>query len=258
MRLEQLSDIIENRSPLSLQEDWDNSGFQIKLENQEITKVLVALEISGDVIEEAVNKRAEAIVTHHPLFFHPLKKVIADDMAGKQLIQLVQKGISVYASHTPFDKCHNGNNDYLGQLLHLRQLQLMEEDLSGFCRCGYVDGDCTVLEYIDQVASWLKMDVRHFRFTGDLETKVEKVGLCTGAGAEFIGKAKEADCDLFVTGDVKYHEARLAQDLGLNILDLGHYGSEKIFVANMAAYLRENTEIEVLESQTDLNPFVIW
>ena len=257
MRLEEFSAVIEKLAPLTLQEDWDNSGFQIKLGNPQVTKVLTALEISDAVISEAAAQKAEVILTHHPMFFHSLKNVNIDSAIGNQLIRLIKEGISVYASHTPFDKCRGGNNDYLGELLHLRQLQLMEQDTGGFCRYGYTDGVYTASEYVKQIGSWLKTDTAFFRFIGDPAAMIKKVGLCTGAGAEFIKEAKDADCDLFVTGDVKYHDARLAQDLNINVLDLGHYGSEKIFAANMAEYLRKNTGIEILETQAELNPFMI-
>ncbi len=257
MRLEALVEKIEKRSPLSLQEDWDNSGFQIKTGNPEIYRVLIALEISDAVIREAVDRKAEVIVTHHPMYFHPCKRITAEDITGRWTMKLIQKSISVYSIHTPFDKCDGGNNDYLGRVLHLHQLDRMEEDVSGFCRCGYVDGDCSIAEYIQQIEDWLKMDVSYFRFVGDPALKVEKVGLCTGAGAEFIPSAKAAGCDLFVTGDVKYHDARLARDLDLNVLDLGHFGSEKIFVNNMSAYLREHTSLDIFESAVNLNPFTI-
>jgi len=93
-------------------------------------------------------------------------------------------------------------------------------------------------------------------FTGYLDSQVKKVGLCSGAGADFIEQAKSAGCDLFITGDLKYHQAQKAKELGINVLDIGHYGSENIFTENMAAYLRNNTDLEIIESKSDLNPFI--
>ena len=93
-------------------------------------------------------------------------------------------------------------------------------------------------------------------FCGDLYHNAGKIGLCTGAGSEFIHAAKEAGCDLFITGDVKYHTAQTAKEMGLNVLDIGHYGSEKIFTDNMASYLRNNCDIEIIKSTEDLNPFL--
>ena len=162
----------------------------------------------------------------------------------------------MYSSHTPFDKTPGGNNDYLAKLLQLCDIETMASDASGFCRVGTVDGECTIGEYIDQISKWLKIDKSFMSFSGNLETDVIKVGLCTGAGADFIEMAAKEGCQLFITGDVKYHTAQTAKELGLNLLDIGHYGSEKIFVENMANYLRSNTNLEIVESTENLNPFV--
>ena len=81
------------------------------------------------------------------------------------------------------------------------------------------------------------------------------MGLCTGSGAEFIQCAMKDDCDLFITGDLKYHSAQTAKEMGINVLDIGHYGSEKIFADNMSDYLSKNTDIEIIKSRVNINPF---
>lgn len=256
MKGEEIARCIEQRSPLTLQESWDHSGFQLCFHRREITRLLVALEITEAVIDEAERVAAEMIVTHHPLLFQPIKLIDDNDVTGNYLVRLCKAEISVYASHTPFDKCESGNNDDLGRLLHLRNLQVMTADETGFCRFGYVDGDCTALEYMEQIAQWLDLDMRSFAFVGRLTDRVFQVGLCTGAGADFIDVAKMAGCDLFITGDVKYHTAQRAKEIGLNLLDLGHFGTEKIFTANMAEYLQAALPtVEVIPSTVDLNPF---
>lgn len=259
MRLGEIAAIIEEKSPLSLQEDWDNSGFQIRLGNPEIGSILVAMEITDSVIDEAAAARVKLVVTHHPLIFGGIKKVDNNDITGNYICRLIEAGISVYSSHTPFDKCAGGNNDYLGNLLYLKDLQPLTGEGSGICREGLVDGECSVAEYISQIERWLGLDRRLFRFTGNLEDRVEKVGLCTGAGAEFLETARDAGCDLFITGDVKYHTAQQARETGMNLLDLGHYGTEYIFTENMAAWLRAHLsqDVAVIESQVDLNPFLV-
>lgn len=257
MKAEALGKIIENLSPLDLQEPWDNSGFQIKFENSEINRILVALEITGDVIDEAFEQGVQAIVTHHPLIFDPVNKVYSNDIIGNYIIRLVKNDISVYSSHTPFDKCAGGNNDCLAGLLRLCDIKVMEPDKSGFCRTGLVDGECSAKEYIERISDLLKIDKRMMSFAGDITKSVTKVGLCTGAGAEFLKSAGLDGCDLFITGDLKYHGAMLARELGINVLDIGHYGSERIFTGNMADYLRKNTKAEIIESAVDINPFAL-
>lgn len=256
MKADRLQQIIEEFAPLSLQEAWDNSGYQIKLKNVDISRVLVAMEITERVIDEAIDKKIDAIVTHHPMLFSPVKCVDDNNFIGNYMVKLINNGINVYSSHTPFDKTAGGNNDYLAKLLQLCDISVMEADESGFCRVGTVDGECTIGEYIEQISKWLKIDKSFMSFSGNLDTEVVKVGLCTGAGSEFLELAVKEGCDLFITGDVKYHTAQTAKELGLNLLDIGHYGSEKIFVENMANYLRNNTDLEIIESTENLNPFV--
>lgn len=261
MKTRELQGIIEDMAPLSLQEDWDNSGWQILLSDgpdggEEINSVLVAMEVTSKVIEEASCCGADVIVAHHPLIFGSLNKIDRNDITGNLVIKLIESDISVYASHTPFDKCEGGNNDYLAGILRLLDISPMKTDLSGYCREGFVDGECSIGEYIEQVCSWLRISRDMVSFCGDLYHNAGKIGLCTGAGSEFIHAAKEAGCDLFITGDVKYHMAQTAKEMGLNVLDIGHYGSEKIFTDNMASYLRNNCDIEIIKSTEDLNPFL--
>ncbi len=256
MKADKLQQIIEEFAPLDLQESWDNSRFQIKLNNVEISRVLIAMEVTNRVIDEAIDKKIDVIVTHHPMLFSPVKSVDDNNFIGNYIVKLIKNNISVYSSHTPFDKVKGGNNDYLAKLLHLCDVDTIPSDESGFCRMGTVDGECTIGEYIDQVSKWLKIDKCFMGFCGNVNEVVTKVGLCTGAGAEFMEIAAAEGCDLFITGDVKYHTAQTARELGLNLLDIGHYGSEKIFVENMANYLRNMTDLEIIESTENLNPFV--
>ena len=226
MKANKLQTIIEEFAPLSMQEPWDNSGYQIKLKNVDISRVLVAMEITERVIDEAIDKKIDAIVTHHPMLFSPVKCVDDNTFMGNYMVKLITNGINVYSSHTPFDKAAGGNNDYLAKLLHLDDIHVMEFDESGFCRVGTVDGECTIGEYIEQISTWLKIDKSFMSFTGLLDTDVKKVGLCTGAGADFLELALKEGCDLFITGDVKYHQFFDSYD-GPIIADIGHYESEQ-------------------------------
>lgn len=257
MNIREFESIIEEMSPLSLQEEWDNSGWQILLcgREEQIERALVAMEITSEVIDEATRRGADLIVTHHPLIFGSLKQVSRNDVTGNFISNLIAAGISVYSSHTPFDRCRGGNNDHLAGLLRLLDIRSMETDLSGYCRVGSVDGECSIGEYIEQVGRWLGIKKSMMSFIGDISLTASKVGLCTGAGSQFIHAAKEAGCDLFITGDVKYHTARLAREIGLNVLDIGHYGSEKIFTENMASYLKKNSDAEIITSLEELDPF---
>lgn len=261
MKPDALAAKIEEIAPLQLQESWDHSGWQLKLTDGDLQRVLIALEINEQVIEEAAAKGAEVILTHHPLLFSPVREIDCGTVTGNNLIKLIRYGISVYASHTPFDKCEGGNNDEIGALLKLREVQPMEGEAEGFCRCGQLPYSMTAAEFADYAAEALGISKKYFSFAGTPGDMVQKIGWCSGAGAEFLDAAFDAGCDLFLTGDVKYHTAQHAREIGMNLLDCGHYGTEAIFSETMkrqlAARLQPQDDLQLLLSQTDLNPFAL-
>ncbi|MGN0659436.1 MAG: Nif3-like dinuclear metal center hexameric protein [Emergencia sp.] len=260
MNREKLIEIIEGISPSSTAEEWDNCGWQLKTGVGDIYRVLVSLEVTESVIREAAEEGADLILTHHPMLFSGIRRVSCDDVTGNYILQLAKAGISVYSCHTSFDKAEGGNNDCLGRLLGLEDIGPFSRD-NGFCRKGDTPAEMTLMEVIHNAAEAFGIDERHFRYVGDPASPVRSIGWCTGAGSEFLQDAAAEGCDLYITGDLKYHEAQLAKEMGLCVLDAGHYGTEKIFTENMADLLREaldaagETQVEIMESVMDLNPF---
>lgn len=254
MQKEELIKKIEDFAPLELAEDWDNSGIQIDMGYPKADKVLVALEITDAVIDEAMNNDVDWIVTHHPLIFTSTSSIDYRDNSGRYIERLIRAGISVYSSHTPFDKTDGGNNDYLGKLLGFENAVHFSDD-NGYLRRVDLTEEKFFGDIIKDAAEALKMNVRLFRAVGDPESKVKRLGWCTGSGAEFIQDAFNEGCQMYITGDVKYHDAELAKGLGICVLDAGHYGTEKCFVENMAAVLRKGNDAEIIESEIDINPF---
>ena len=259
VEMNRIVEIIENMAPLNTQESWDNSGWQIRLGDGTAENVLVALELNEADVSEAIRQNVQMIVCHHPLIFGAIKKVDNNMVIGNMIVALIRHGISVYATHTPFDKCAGGNNDYLAQLLNLENVHEIPEDESGICRMGCLKEALTVQEMLEHFSRCTGQDIRSYRLVGNPGHKVQTIGMCTGAGSEFMKLAADAGCDLYVTGDVKYHEAQHALELGLTVVDLGHYGSEQIFTENMAEILRDalGSSAEILESEVNLNPFSI-
>ena len=119
MKYRELMDLLEQIAPTEYYEDEDNSGIQVHDGKEEVNRVLVCLEMNDAVLEEAAEKKADMIITHHPLIFYPISSVGSDDVPGRYIIRLVENGISVYSSHLPFDFCETGNNAYLAKLLGL-------------------------------------------------------------------------------------------------------------------------------------------
>lgn len=247
--------IMEGICPIELEEDWDNCGIQINTEFQDVERILVALEITDAVIDEAIERDADMIVTHHPLIFGGLHNVDNSNITGKSINRLIRAGISVYSCHTSFDTMEGGNNDHFGEVLGLNDVEPFESG-NRFCRKGVTPMEISFQEFIYQAAEALGVSVRFFSATGDLKRKICTVGWCTGSGAEFMREAVDEGCDLYITGDLKYHDAQNAKAMDLCVLDAGHYGTEKIFVDNMAEILSRKTNCEILKTKIDINPFV--
>ncbi|QHI73662.1 Nif3-like dinuclear metal center hexameric protein [Aminipila terrae] len=249
---------LEKIAPAELAESWDNSGFQINLEKGMINKILVTLEITGEVIKEAANLGVDMIITHHPLYFSPFKVVDRNTIIGNYTLELIKNGISVYSAHTNFDKAEYGNNFYLARLLNLKNINNFEKYSSDYTGLfGELPEKKSLKEIVREMEKLLDLHPNELRVVGNPEEQIRKIGLCTGAGIDMLEIAELNGCQLFITGDVKYHDAMKAKEKGMNVLDAGHYGTEKIFVSNMAGQLKNELKdaVEIFQSQVDINPF---
>lgn len=254
----QLLEAIEKIAPSHLAEAWDNCGIQIDLGKIKLDKILVTLEITTDVIREAKEVGADFIVSHHPLIFSPIKKIDHNNITGKHLVSLIQSGISVISAHTNFDKADDGNNHYLASLMDLENIRSFDEGEDQYIGVyGDLKKECTLLDVCKILEKGLLLSSNEIRAVGPMEKKLSTIGVCTGAGADMMDIAILKKCDLLITGDVKYHDAMKAKELGLCVIDAGHYGTEKIFVENMSEQLRKifKEEVEIIESKVNINPF---
>lgn len=259
MDIKNFTEIIEEIVPPALKEDWDNTGWQLKL-GQDTEKVLIALEITDSVIDEAVSIGADLIITHHPLIFSPMNKIDNNEVISSQIIRLIKSGISVYSTHTSFDRLKGGNNDYLGEKLGISGISSVTADESGYLRTGYIADEAvsTVTDFIEYASSKLGIQGGMFRLSGNPDSPVKKIGWCTGSGSFLIKAAANEGCDLFITGDLKYHDAQLARAIGINVIDAGHYGTEKIFGENLMSILTGSGKLNDVKfhlSEIDINPF---
>lgn len=255
MTAERIIQILEKKVPLYLAENWDNPGLIIGKRNREINKVLVALDVTDNVAKEAVEKKADMIVTHHPMIFGSIKKINDDTSLGRRIIFLIENGINHYAMHTNLDTAFGGTNDTLAEIIGLKDVEPLavstEQDgiPNGLGRIGELEEETTLGEFSKALREKLKLD--RIRIVGNENQKVKRIGLCTGSGMEFMDEAAAKNCDTYITADVKYHEAQKAVEQGINLIDATHYATENIIVHIIAEYLRENTDIIITESECD-------
>ncbi len=259
LKLKQLIKQINYFCPEDIQEEWDNCGVQIFTGNDEIERVLVAMETTGEVIDEAIVNEVDLIITHHPLIFKPVSVIDANTITGEYIQRLISADINVYSCHTNFDKIFGGNNDFLANILAIDSVIAKHPDNQGILRYGWYMDPHKMSDIIDLCSFKLALDKAYFSFVGNKDRMISKVAICTGAGAEFIQEAYDDKCDLLITGDLKYHDAQLAKELGICVLDIGHYGSEMIFKDAFMGFIIASSVDEdmFILSDVNINPFEI-
>lgn len=233
--------ILEELAPKKLAEEWDNPGLLVGSPQQEVKKVLVCLDVTPRVVRKAVTLHADMIVAHHPLIFKPVKKVRTDLPLGNMLETLLTNKIAVYAAHTNLDIAKGGVNDVLAHSLglqHVASFVLMDsEPGASLGRMGALPEPMEIDDFAKMVCASLPAE--YVRVVKAGSQKVRKVAICSGSGSEFIDKASFWGADVYVTGDVRYHEALHAAEIGIHLIDAGHFPTEYPIVAPLAGYLQE-------------------
>ena len=364
MKLKSLIKQIEKKYPLNLAYDWDNVGLLVGDYENEVKKIMVVLEANEEVVNEAIEKEIDLIITHHPFIFSKLKKVTTQDLKGKLIHKLIKNNISIYSMHTNFDIAFDGLNDYFVDLLNLKDAKILEKTnsevlyklavyvpkthldkvrsalgnadaghLGNYKECSFsIEGEgrfkpCEganpyigeegALESVNEVKIETivpqkilggvinamikshpyeevaydlyklenkgesvglgrygkleekmtfkdlgmilkeKLNIKHLRVVGNLEDEISKVAIVTGSGADMVKKAFKSGCDVLITGDMKYHDAQDTLDMGMKVIDCGHFDTEKVFADIMFKYLDENFDMDIIKSDVNLNPFDI-
>lgn len=244
LRLKDIMSELEKLAPTYLAESWDNVGLMIGKPNHEVNKVLCALDLNEAVIDEAIDLGVQCIVTHHPFFFKAMKQINLESAQGQMIEKLILNKIAVYSMHTNYDIAEGGLNDYLAQRLGVQKTKVLKttyEEVTvegyplgnrkksyGIGRYGELDEAISIEQFIEQVKACFHIE--YIRRTDKAHRMVKRIAICSGAGSEFIPLAASV-ADVYITGDVKFHEGQMAQSMGITVIDVGHYASECIALA---------------------------
>ena len=352
-KLKEIMNQLERFAPTYLAESWDNVGLMVGNPSQEVHKILCALDLNEEVVEEAILKEADCIITHHPFLFKGLKRINLEDPQGRIIAKLIEKKISVYSMHTNYDIAWGGLNDELAHGLGLEHIQLLETtyeetlykcviyvpvthydvvreaivqnmttQMGNYTGCTFTTGEgegtfipltgsspyigqegilekvkeCQISfmgtnaeiqhilaavktvhpyeeiaidmfelknvkkqygvgrygklkepmdldEWIKQVKAYFKIE--YVKVTDLTPKKIQTVAICSGAGSEYIGNAAQV-ADVYITGDLKFHEGQMARSLGIVVIDVGHYASEQIALKPIGECIKkvfENCEV---------------
>ncbi len=256
---------MEKLAPIGYGQEWDNIGLLVGDPTQEIHRVLLALDATEEVIDEAVAKKVDLIITHHPLLFKRIKSIRKDTPVGQCIYKLIQHHISCYAAHTNLDIAFGGTNEILAQKLGVYDTKVLhplcsEGEVFGFGRIGRLKEPVTLEQYGNFVRDHLGLT--HIQVVGNLQRNIHKVALCSGSGIEFMKDAVASGADVYVTGDIKFHDAQAAQQMDLCLIDASHYGTENIVIPTLAKYLKnwaelESHRVDILASEINGQPFYL-
>lgn len=234
MTAQQIYDEIDRIAPFYTQADFDNCGLLIGSGAQEVDCVLLALDCTGAVVEEAVQKGAQLVLAHHPIIFHPLKSVLA----GSAVFAAIQAGVSVLCAHTNLDVSPVGVNERLAQTLGLLQIAPLETSDSPYTlgRIGVLPAPLAP----EELAQWVKerLHCQGLRFCAGARP-VQKVAVCGGSGGSLLEQAIRAGTDALVSGDLRHDVFLAAQQAGLTLIDAGHFETETIILPHLQMHLQQ-------------------
>ena len=238
MKARDIISVIESFAPLSIQENWDNSGLCVGSEDDEVTSVLLGLDCTPELVDEAVDCGADMIVTHHPLIFSGLKKISPDDQVGAAVIKAIKAGISIYAAHTSADKVIAGVSGAMASRLGLVNVSILDEDGegTGLGVVGDLPQPVTAAEAVTLVKE--RFGLKALRSSRPVEGMISRVAMCGGSGGSLIKAAMASGAQLYLSGDISYHNF-FTRD-GFMIMDIGHYESEIEIVDILFSLLRKN------------------
>ena len=225
MKVKDIIKVIEEFAPLSFQEGWDNSGLCVGSGEDEVSSILLALDCTPELVDEAVACGADMIVTHHPLIFSGLKRISSDDLVGKAVIKAVKAGMSIYAAHTNADKVIEGVSGAMAARLGLVDVQVLsdEGDGIGLAAVGNLPAPMTPEQVLALVKERFALKV--VKISRLVEGEISRIAMCGGSGGSLIGAARKSGAQLYISGDISYHNYFTGE--GFMVMDIGHYESEE-------------------------------
>ena len=265
LRVRDIKELMEQYAPPTLKEDYDNVGLMVGDFEAEVTKILIALDCTLDVIHEAKIKGCNFILTHHPLLFIKPKTITSSTLVGKKIIELIKNNINVYSSHTNLDSVTGGLNDIATEILNFTEYRIMEpstisgydNDKNGIGRLVTLETPVLLTDLCEKVKKLF--DAEYIRYIGDDNRSIKTIAIINGSGEDFFEVSKKLGADCIITGDTKYHLVSDLKEEGIALIDAGHFITEwkpfKIFGKILESKLREkgyHNEVLISEYTKDV------
>lgn len=262
IQLKELTSALNTIYPEFLAENWDQNGLHFGRFDSQVKNVLISLDIRPNVVQEAINKGIDTIIVHHPPLFKAIQRFDLNEPDIAMYAELIKHEINVFAMHTNFDAAHNGMNDWLAKQLDLVDIESLvaheDPENPGIGRVGRLKEAMTR----EELLNFLKETYQRQQLVvieKEARESYRTIGIVGGAGSSFMNEALEKDVDVFITGDISYHQGHDFYEKGFMTIDAGHY-IESIFVPGLTTDMQtmiedNNWNITVIASQENTNPF---
>lgn len=285
--LQSILDSLEMIAPLAIAESWDNVGLLAGSPEMQIRSVMTCLTIAKETVIEAINRKIDLVVVHHPLPFKPINRLSTQSTTGRWLWKLASAKIAIYSPHTAWDNTIGGINDQIANILQLDDVEsivpfekhvVKKLAAAKLSNTAVLDYPCPTIDIekigsgrigssrtaisspqgrtIGSVVEMLQAKISSLIISSNAaaNTPVSRIAVVCGSGGSFAESAYKAGADLLVTGEATYHQMLEAQSLGLNLLTIGHYASERFAMENLANRLKslhENCEFFASTEERD-------
>ena len=265
--------VMETMAPLRLAEEWDNTGLQVGQLDWPARSVRVALDPLYNVVDSACRNDVDLLITHHPLIFNPLRCINFDTPVGSVIQAAAGHKLSIFAAHTNFDSAADGINDVLAFRIGLADLKVLKigkypgEDAAtddiqkqGLGRVGELEESMELLPLALSIKE--KLGLKYIKIAGKPDLPVRRVAVCSGSGSSLMKDFYSSGAQVFISGDLRYHDAREVEALNLGLIDMGHFASEYLAIEVLAKRLdkilaADGRDIKVEVCRLENDPFLV-
>lgn len=266
VQVDDIISIIEKIAPRRLAEEWDNVGLQVGQTDWPVKKIRIALDPSYPVAADACQDRVDLLIVHHPLIFKPLASVDFNAPVGRVIRLAAENRLAIVAAHTNMDSAAGGLNDMLAQRIGLNNIRMLvktgnpDDDQSGLGRVGDLGDTVDFKAFVADLKK--RMNIKEAKATGKADLEVCTVAVCTGSGSGLLPQFLTSGAQVYVSGDLHYHDAKTVEAVGLGLVDIGHFASERLFVDLLANKLRavlcrKHPDVELETDVLEKDPFEI-
>ena len=237
MNVNQLNKFMNERIPKTFSCAWDNDGLMCCPDGgREVKRALFTMDVTPDAIERAIDGGYDVIISHHPLIFKGVKTVSGDVGIPARIIRLIKNDVSVMSFHTRFDAVDGGVNDALAELFELTDIEKVVCDDIELMRVGSLPQEMDIEHFAAVVCA--KLGCEHLNYASN-SGKVKRLALVGGGGGSYIHNAARAGADTYLSGEIGYHNLTDCKDAGINLVEAGHYFTERIALYNLAELVKE-------------------